>query len=893
MNLRLDRKLNVNWAVVKAIVRRDLRLYFSNPTGYVFITLFIFLSAAAAFWQDRFFLNNLANLQQLDSVFPYLLLFFVPAITMGVWSEERKNGTEELLFTLPATDFEVVLGKYLSTLGVYTGALVLSLSHLLVLFWLGRPDLGLMFSNYIGYWLIGAAFIAVGMFASRLTANATVSFILGALFCAFFVYAERIFGIFGSGGQELGARVAVFTPFEDFARGVASLPAVIYFIGITAVMLYLNVVLVGRRHWPVTAEGRRMGIHFAGRAVALVVSLIALQTLVARAGARVDLTAERLHTLSRESKNLVREIPGDRPVFIQAYVSKDVPRAYVQTRENVLSFLHEFDAAGGNRVHVIIHDTEPYTDEARDAREKFGIQPVEVPEAEGATAGVKKVFLGVAFTCGGEENVIPFFDRGLPAEYEIARSIRVVARTGRKRIGLVTSQVRLMGGLDFNTFQSSPPWPVVPELQKQYEVVQIAPGDSITEKVDALVVAMPSSLSQEEMDHVEEAISRGIPALLIDDPVPVFDVGLAPNEESGANVNPFMRNRGPQPKPKGGINTFLGSYGILWNKTQVIWDRYNPHPELSNLPPEVVFVGRGNENKASFNDNFSASRGLQEVVFLFPGSITKLSDSKFNFEPILKSSTVSGTIDYNQVVQKSFFGIGLMPYQGPRYATGADYTIAAHVTGQNAVEGDTTRANIIFIADLDFISDQFFEIRRRGMENLNFDNVSFILNCIDVLVGDESFVELRRRRVQHRTLTTVEARTRAYAEKRSKDEQQATLEAQSALAEAQQRLDAKVNEIKNRTDLDETTKQIMARNLQEAETRRFDASKAAIEADRDLKVDKSKEEMESQVRRIQSGIKTLAGLLPPIPVFVVGILIFMRRQRREREGAAAVRRLRG
>ena len=85
----------------------------------------------------------------------------------------------------------------------------------------------------------------------------------------------------------------------------------------------------------------------------------------------------------------------------------------------------------------------------------------------------------------------------------------------------------------------------------------------------------------------------------------------------------------------------------------------------------------------------------------------------------------------------------------------------------------------------------------------------------------------------------------------------------------------------------------MARNLQEAETRRFDTSKAAIEADRDRKTERSREEMESQVRRIQSGIKTLAGLLPPIPVFIGGIFIFVRRQRREREGATAARRLRG
>ena len=194
---------------------------------------------------------------------------------------------------------------------------------------------------------------------------------------------------------------------------------------------------------------------------------------------------------------------------------------------------------------------------------------------------------------------------------------------------------------------------------------------------------------------------------------------------------------------------------------------------------------------------------------------------------------------------------------------------------------------------MDFISDQFFEIRRRGMENLNFDNVSFFLNCIDVLTGDESFIDLRRRRVQYRTLTTVEARTRAYADKRSKEEQQAQTEAQSALAEAQQRLDGKVAEIQNRTDLDATTKQMMARNLQEAESRRFDASKAAIEGDRDAKIERSREDMESQVRRIQSGIKTLAGLLPPIPVFAMGIYIFMRRQKREREGTDSNRRLRG
>jgi ABC-2 type transport system permease protein len=890
------KRINVNFAVVRALSKRDLRLYFSNPTGYVFITLFIFLSAAAAFWQERFFLNNLANLDQLNLMFPFLLIFFIPAITMGVWAEERRQGTDELLLTLPATDLEIVAGKYLSTLGIYTAALVLSLSHLIVLYWLGNPDLGLVLANYFGYWLVGAAFVSLGMLASLLTPGATIAFILGAVFCSLFVYLGPILGVFGQAVEDRVFSLTVWKSFDDFAGGVTSLSGLVYFVSVTATILYLNVVLISRRHWPRRVDGYRMGFHHAVRAVAVVVAVVAFNVLVVRLGVRADLTAENLHSLSKETRRLVKEIPGGRPVFIQAYLSKEVPRSYVQARANLQGLLREIDAAAGSRVEVLIHDTEPFSREALDAREKFGILPVDVPEV-GGRAQTSPVFMGVAFTCGAEEHVIPFFDRGLPTEYELVRSIRVVAGTDRKKIGVLNTSANLFGGFDFNTFQSQPGWPVVDELKNQYDVVQISATERIGDDLDGLIVALPSSLPQEEMDNVLAYIEAGNPTLLLEDPLPIVDVSLSPSEEAGAQTNPFMRGRGPQPKPKGDVVEFMRSLGVRFEPAQVIWDTYNPHPDLANLPPEIVFVGRGNKNPESFEARYPATAALQEVVFMFPGTIGRTPDSPYSFEPLVNTSTMCGALPYEQYVQRSFFGVQMVNPRAIRRPTTHTFPIAAHVHGGKAATegsaGTQGKVNVIVVSDLDFISNQFFEIRKRGIEGLNFDNVTFFLNCIDMLVGDDSFIALRSRRVKHRTLETLEARTREFVERRAMEQQEAELDAQRALAQAQARLDQKVREVRTRNDLDDQTKEIMARNLQEVESRRFEAQKATIDAEMDSKIERSKENTETQIRGIQGGIKMLAGLAPPVPIFIVGILVFLRRRKREREGAAAARRLRG
>jgi hypothetical protein len=168
---------------VRAIAGRDLKNYLSNPIGYVFLTLFVLMAAGVAFLLPGFFARNLADLAGLNYWMPVILAFFVPALTMSSWSEERRSGTDELLLTTPVRDTEVVLGKYFGVLGLFTISLAFSLSNVVVLMVLGDPDWGLLAANYVGYWLLGALLCAVGLVASMFTRYPVIAFILGLLGC--------------------------------------------------------------------------------------------------------------------------------------------------------------------------------------------------------------------------------------------------------------------------------------------------------------------------------------------------------------------------------------------------------------------------------------------------------------------------------------------------------------------------------------------------------------------------------------------------------------------------------------------------------------------------------------------------------------------------------------
>lgn len=857
--------------VIRAIFAREVAGYFSTPTGYVFISLFVFLSAMAAFWQERFFAANLANLEQLNRFFPYLLVFFIPAIAMSLWAEERKQGTDELLLTLPASNLEVVLGKYCAGLAIYTVSLAFSASHVVVLLWLGSPDPGLMAATYAGYWLMGAALLALAMLASMLTDNLTVAFILGALFCAVPVFLERAGAILTGQAQRLAERLSVAAQFRELASGVVTPHALVYFVLFAATALYGCVALVGRKRWPSGPRAPRLPLHYGVRLMSLAVIAAAGTMLASRAATRLDVTSEQIHSLSAETRALLASLDPTQPVFIQAYFSPEVPRSYFDARQNLVAGLREFAAVSRGAVQVRIFDTVKYSPEAREALERYNIRPYRVPVTEESAQSVNEIFLGLVFTCGSEEFVIPFFDRGLPVEYELVRSLRVVSNAERKKVGILDTPARLFGRFDFESRSQATDWAIVAELRKQYEVVQVSPDADYPEDLDALVAALPTAMTQPQVDRLTAWVKQGKPALVLLDPMPAFNLELAPQDVPEA-FSPF--GPPPQRKARADMRGLLEALGILWQPNRIVWDSYNPHPQLKSLPREFVFVGDG------FNASEEITAGLQEVVLLYSGALKPRSDAQGKFIPLIQSTEDAGLVRWEQLVQRNILG-GISLNPNVRRPRGEErHVLAARITGP---------VNAIVIADVDLMGEQFFELRRRGIENLNFDNVTFLLNAVDELAGDRSFIALRKRRPKHRTLEAVERRTRDYEAQRQRETQAAEALAEQRLKEAQARLDRAVQELERRTDIDEQSRQVMIANVRAVENRRLAVARTTIEDEKQAQIEASRAEMENAIRSIQNTIKLMAVALPPIPALLLFVAVSIRRLRRERIGAPANR----
>jgi ABC-type transport system involved in multi-copper enzyme maturation permease subunit len=235
------------------IFRREFAAYFNSPIAYIFIIAFLVLNSGL--FMTGFFLNGTADLRGFFSNLPFFLIFFIPAVSMRLWAEDKRTGTFELLMTLPMRTRDVMMGKYLAALCFYLLALLGTLPLPIMVAALGNPDLGAIWSGYIGAALLGALYLGIGTFTSGLMRDQISAVILGIMAC-FLIFiigiggvAATIDGWLPGLGSFLQNYLGLSNHYEMMLRGVVSLGDLAYFLGLTAVFLILNTLwLEGRKY---------------------------------------------------------------------------------------------------------------------------------------------------------------------------------------------------------------------------------------------------------------------------------------------------------------------------------------------------------------------------------------------------------------------------------------------------------------------------------------------------------------------------------------------------------------------------------------------------------------------------------------------------------------------
>jgi len=238
---------------VRIIAKREIVSYFATPLAYVFIVIFLALTAALAFYIGGFMSRGQADLEPFFAYHPWLYLLLIPAIAMRLWSEERKTGTIENLMTLPISTVQAVLGKFLAA-WAFTGlALALTFPMWITVNVLGDPDNGVILASYVGSFLMAGAFLAIGACISALTRNQVIAFIIAATVCFLFTMSglELVLNVFRLWAPNLLvdtiASLSFLTHFTAVTKGVIELRDIIYFAAMIAFWLFANVVAVDLR----------------------------------------------------------------------------------------------------------------------------------------------------------------------------------------------------------------------------------------------------------------------------------------------------------------------------------------------------------------------------------------------------------------------------------------------------------------------------------------------------------------------------------------------------------------------------------------------------------------------------------------------------------------------
>src|SRR6266404_6540239 len=485
------------------IARRDLKALFDQPAGYILLIVFTAVNAFLFFRQAD--LYGVASLRPMFDFLPWVLLLFVPAVTMRALAEDARSGTLEVVLAQPISQLELLLGKYLGQVLFLWLALAITLTVPLGLSLGTAPQLGIMVAQYVGAALLILALAGVGVWASSVTRNQVTAFILAVtvMFVLILVGLDPL--IVGLPAQlgAIAASLGVLSHFSSIARGVIDLRDAVYFVRLAVLFLVLAYfALLSRKMTPQGEALKRLRLGTALLAVAvIVVNLL-------RIGGRIDLTPGNSFTLSPATRQLLGTLPD--LVTVRLFASAALPPEVSFLKRDVDDLLSDYRAAGHGKVKLIIADPAADSAALREAR-SLGIPPVQFNVLGQAELQVKEGFLGLSVRYADGVKTMPFVQQTNDLEYRLTSDIRALTHPEKAVIafGEISDPAATRGQRSFEALRE--------RLGSHYDVRPFGVADTtIAPGVRVIAVAgTPDSLNTAQLTRLRAYLDGGGSLLLM------------------------------------------------------------------------------------------------------------------------------------------------------------------------------------------------------------------------------------------------------------------------------------------------------------------------------------------------------------------------------------------
>ena len=392
------------------IARKEFAGFFSSPIAFIFLGAFLAVTLFVFFWVEKFFSRNIADVRPLFEWMPLLLIFLSAAITMRMWSEERRAGTLEFLLTAPAKNYQLVLGKFLACLGLVIVALLLTLSLPLTVSALGPLDWGPVFGGYIATLFLAAAYVAIGLFISARSINQIVSLIVTVGICGIFYLlgSDALTGLFGNQTSEFLKLLGSGSRFDSITRGVIDLRDLYYYLSLVGIFLTLNVYMLEWLRWAGNSSNANHRLWGMVTGLLVVNFLTANLWLAPINSVRADVTQGNIYSISNATRNYLTQLRE--PMLIRGYFSAQTHPLLAPLVPRLRDLLEEYAVAGEGRLRVEFIDPQAHPELEQEANEKYAIRPVPFQFASKYQSSVVNSYFNILVQYGDQYEVLDFKD---------------------------------------------------------------------------------------------------------------------------------------------------------------------------------------------------------------------------------------------------------------------------------------------------------------------------------------------------------------------------------------------------------------------------------------------------------------------------------------------------